>query len=351
MFDTLRKEIRGLDKQSMEKAKERWDNIAKPLASLGKLETCIIQIAGIQCTDYVELSKPVVCVMCADNGVVANGVTQVDSTVTAIVAENMTKEKSIVTIMAKTIQAEICVVDIGMNTSLNGAGLRNEKVMFGTNDMTIESAMTKAQAIKAINVGIRMAKKFKKDGYHCILTGEMGIGNTTTSAAIASVLLEKSIEEVTGRGAGLCTSGLARKINAIDKAIERNMPQKEDVLDVLSKVGGLDIAGMVGLYIGGAIVQMPVIIDGFISGVAALIAKLLIPECSDYMIPSHCSAEPAGALILNELKLSPLVTCDMCLGEGTGAVAAVSLIQLGLRVYNEMSNFEEARIEKYKHLN
>ena len=343
--------ILPLDHKSMELSKDRWDNFAKPISSLGKIENVIIKIAGIQRSHNIDISKPVVCVMCADNGVVKQGVSQVDSEVTAIVAENMTNNKSVVCIMANSIGAKIFVVDIGINKKISIDGLINKKVMLGTYDMTLESAMSIEKALEAIKVGVEMAHEFKINGYNLIITGEMGIGNTTTSSAIASVMLNEEVENVTGKGAGLCSAGLIRKIHSIKKAIELNKPDKSNALDVLCKVGGLDIAGMVGLYIGGAIEGIPVMIDGFISGIAALIAKQLAPNCYEYMLPSHVSAEPAGLVLLNALGLEPMITCDMCLGEGTGAVAGFSLIKLGDNVYKSMNNFSEVNITKYVNFN
>lgn len=333
--------------ESENKARYRWSKVAIPLGSLGKLETYINKIAGIQRTANIDISKPVVCVMCADNGVVAQGVTQTGSDVTGIVAECMAKNESSVCIMAHSIGADVVAVDIGIDHEIFVPGLVNKKVMMGTHDMTKGAVMTRIQSMEAINVGIEMVKNFKKQGYNIIITGEMGIGNTTTSSAVASVLLSKNVEEVTGRGAGLSNEGLNRKVNAIKKAIEINKPDKNDPIDVLCKVGGLDIAGMTGLYIGGAIYDIPVVIDGFISSVSALIAKLLVPGCFEYMIASHVSAEPAGMMMLETIGFEPMITCDMRLGEGTGGVTAVSLLQMGAAVYSSMNEFEDINIEQY----
>jgi nicotinate-nucleotide--dimethylbenzimidazole phosphoribosyltransferase len=210
--------------------------------------------------------------------------------------------------------------------------------------------MTRQQAIQAIEVGIDIVFELKEKGIQIIATGEMGIGNTTTSSAIASVLLELPVETVTGKGAGLSNAGLERKIEVIKKAIERNKPGKDDPIDVLSKVGGYDIAGLAGLYIGGAAARIPVVIDGFISAVAALIAIRMEPKVADYMIPSHESKENAGRLILEALSYTPYITCEMCLGEGTGAIALFPLLDMGLAVYHQMSTFEQIEIEAYQPL-
>lgn len=334
---------------SIEAAKKQWDNILKPLNSLGNLETVVSRIAGIQRSKNVDISKRAVAVMCADNGVVAQGVAQSDSSITAILAENFTKGTTTVCTMAKYIGVDVVPVDIGINNKLDTSGILDCAVMRGTNDITSGAAMSREQAIKAIEVGINIAVNLKERGYKLIATGEMGIGNTTTSSAIASVILDQPIEKVTGRGAGLNNEGLERKIAAIKKAIEVNNPDKNDVIDVLCKVGGLDIAGMTGLYIGGAAVNLPVMLDGFISGISAIIASKISPLCKDYMIPSHVSAEPAGKMILDELGFSPIVTAGMCLGEGTGAMAALGVIDMAVHVYHNAITFQKIEVKEYEH--
>lgn len=327
----------------------RWDSIAKPLNSLGKLESVITRIAGIQRTADIDISSRCVVVMCADNGVVAQGVTQTDSSVTGIMAENFTKGTTTVCTMARYINADVVPVDIGIDHPVSIDGLLNRNVMLGTHDFTKGAAMSHKQAIEAIEVGINTAEMLKSNGYSLIITGEMGIGNTTTSSALASVLLELPAEKVTGRGAGLDNSGLTRKIAAIKKAVEINSPKKDDPIDLLSKLGGLDIAGMAGLFIGGAVFKIPVLIDGFISAVSAAIAIEVCPPCRDYMIPTHMSAEPAGKAMLEHIGFSPLVTAGMCLGEGTGAAATLTLIDMAVHVYKNAVTFSDACVEKYEH--
>ena len=197
-------------------------------------------------------------------------------------------------------------------------------------------------------VGIRQVKEKKEAGYAILATGEMGIGNTTTSSAVAAVLLNEEAETVTGKGAGLSSDGLKRKIRVIREAIEKQKPEQQDVIDALSKVGGLDIAGLMGVFLGGAMYRIPVVIDGFISAVAALCAVRLVPEAAGYILPSHVSKEPAGQLVLDALGMSPLLTCDMCLGEGSGAVAVMPLLEMGLQVYRKMGTFSEMDIEQYQ---
>ncbi len=334
-------------KKSMELSQKRWDSIAKPLKSLGKLETTVIKIAGMIRSPQVDLKNRCVVIMCADNGVVAQGVTQTDSSVTAIVTENFTKGDTSVCVMAACAGADVIPVDIGVARDIKAEGLINLKIMYGTHDMTFGSAMSRKEAIAAIEAGINLAIRLKESGYHLIATGEMGIGNTTTSSAIASVLLHQEVEEVTGRGAGLDNEGLKRKLAAIRKAIALNAPDPDDAIDVLAKVGGLDIAGIAGLFIGGAVAGLPVVIDGFISAVSALVASRIAPACMAYMLPSHVSAEPAGRMMLDALGLEPLIICDMCLGEGTGAVAVLGILDMAVEVYTRMATFADINVEQY----
>ena len=342
--------IKELDIDAMKVSEKRWNNIAKPLNGLGLLEEVVIKIAGITRNPNVNLKKRAVVVMCADNGVVEEGVTQTGQEVTAIVAANMVKGETSVNNMAKCVNVDVIPVDIGIARDMYIDGLIEKKLMYGTKNMTKEPAMTKYTAIEAVECGIKIVKDLKDKGYGIIATGEMGIGNTTTSSAIAAVLLDRNVEEVTGRGAGLSSSGLDKKINSIKKAIEINNPEKEDPIDVLSKVGGLDIAGLVGVFIGGAALNIPLVIDGFISAVAALVAVKICPKVKGYIIPSHLSKEPAAIAIMEELNLKPFIDCNMCLGEGTGAVAVMPLLDMAMTVYKNMSTFEEINIDKYKPL-
>ena len=286
-------QIKPLDERAMETAAKRWDSIAKPLHSLGKMEKMVIQIAGITGNPDMHINKRALVPMCADNGVVEEGVTQTGQEVTAIVAENFLSGDTSACVMCRQCGTKVIPVDIGMAVDTKVA--TDLKVACGTANMTKGPAMTREQAVQALEAGIEMVRRLKEDGYGLLATGEMGIGNTTTSSAVASVLLKRPVEEMTGRGAGLSGDGLNRKIHAIKKAIEINQPNQEDAIDVLAKVGGFDIAGMAGMFLGGAAFGVPVVIDGFISCVAALIAQRICPQTGDYMIASHVSKEPASA--------------------------------------------------------
>ena len=342
------KQIVPADAESMEKAKQRWKTVGKPLFSLGKLEDAVIRIAGIKGKPVYSLGRKGLVIMCADNGVVAEGVTQTGQEVTAIVAENFTKKETSVCLMSEVAGVDLFPVDIGMVTDVPAVTRPEYKVAYGTEDMMKGPAMTREQAAQAVLNGIRIVRELADKGYDILATGEMGIGNTTTSSAVVSVLLEKDVEAVTGRGAGLSSEGLRRKVQVIREAIRLNEPDRKDALDVLAKVGGLDIAGLAGVFLGGALCHIPVMIDGFISSAAALCAVRMAPECRDYMLASHRSGETAGGMVLDALGLSEFIDCNMSLGEGSGAVAAMPLLDMGLSVYLKMSTFEEIKVEQYE---
>ena len=345
--ETMQK-IRPVDAAAMAAAKQHWDGLGKPLGSLGRLEKALIQIAGIQRTGDVHIDRKALVIMCADNGVVEEGVTQCGQEVTATVAENFLDEKSYVAIMCRRAGTKICPVDIGM--AVDTPRVEKRKIAYGTKNMAKEPAMTREQAVAAIEVGIAKAEELHAQGYEMLATGEMGIGNTTTSSAMTAVYLGLDVETVTGRGAGLSSHGLQRKIHAIKQAIAVNQPDPEDPLDVLAKVGGLDIAGMCGLFLGGAAQQMPVIMDGFISQVAALTAMRLVPECADYILASHVSEEPGANILLKALEKDAFLTCGMRLGEGSGAVALFSILDFASDIYHKMSTFVQADIVEYQPL-
>lgn len=323
-----------------------FDHIAKPVGSLGKLETLLAKVAGASGTPKIDLSKKCVLVFCADNGVLAQGVAQSTHDVTTAIANSLVRHTTSVNTMAAACGADVFPVDMGMIDQVDG--LIPHSIARGTNDISEGPAMTLEQAKQAILTGIHLVKERKKEGYRIIATGEAGIGNTTTSSAILSVLLDVPVEKVTGRGSGLTDDGLLRKQNAIKKALEVNKPDASDALDVLAKVGGFDIAGMTGAFLGGAIYGIPVIMDGFISGVAALLAVKLCPYVKDYILPSHISAEPAGQMLMEALGLDPIIHANMRLGEGTGAVALMPLLDMAAAVYWNAASFDDINVEAYE---
>ncbi len=331
-------------------AQARWDAIAKPLGSLGLLEDAIVRIAGMTGNPTMNLSQKAVVVMCADHGVVAEGVTQTGQEVTAIVTENMSVQRTSVCQMARVANAQVVPVNIGVARPVVGDRIVQKPVRPGTANMAVEPAMTREEAVQALLVGIELVQSLHAQGCTLLATGEMGIGNTTAASALASVLLALPPEEVTGRGAGLSSEGLARKIGVIARAISVNQPRRDDPLDTLHKVGGLDIAGMAGVFLGGAICKIPVLVDGFISSVAALVARRICPQASAYMLASHTSKEPAGERVLQELGLTPFLYAGMRLGEGTGAVAVMPTLDMACAVYQGMTTFSETSIEDYQPL-
>ena len=341
-------EITPIDRQVMEAAWKNWDGLCKPLRGLGWLEEALVQIAGIMRDDRPHPDKRAVVIMGADNGVVKEGVTQTDQSVTMQVLENMGNDLSTACVMSHQAGCDMIPVNIGGLTDGVHPKIRNRVVRYGTGNIAKEPAMTREQAVRAIEAGIAMAQELKEKGYQVLATGEMGIGNTTTSSAVAAVFLGRPVEDMTGRGAGLSGEGLVKKINAIKKAIALNNPDRSDAIDVLAKVGGYDIAGMAGVYIGGAALGMPVVMDGFISCVAALVAVKICPQVRDYLIASHVSKEPAAHMLLKELGKEAIIHAGMCLGEGTGAAAAMSLYDMGLAVYRQMGTFEDIHVTQYE---
>ena len=338
------------DAQIYAQVKASWDKIAKPLDGLGQFETMFAQIGAITGSSSLSIEKKVILTMCADNGIVAEGVSQSGQKVTAVVAGFMGQQASSVGKMARRAGVDVIPVDIGINTKETLPGVRDCKVMQGTRDFLQEPAMTEEEALQALSVGIDLVRECKDKGYQLIGTGEMGIGNTTTSSMLVAALTGRTAEEVTGRGAGLTSEGLVRKINAIKKAIALNNPDRSDAIDVLAKVGGLDIAGMAGVFIGGAALGMPVVMDGFISCVSALIAMRICPAARDYILASHVSNEPAAHLILENMGKEAIIHADMCLGEGTGAVALFPILDLAAAVYHSMSTFDDIHVEQYEEL-
>ena len=338
------------DKNMEEASWKHWDSLCKPLRGFGKLEELVVWLSGIQKTAAPKCEKRAVVIMGADNGVVEEGVSQTGSEVTAQVLENMGDKISSVCVMSRILNADVIPVNIGMNTDGKHPAIRNLAVRHGTGNIAKGPAMTREECICAIETGIKIVGELKEKGYDLILTGEMGIGNTTTSSACAAVIFQKDPAEVTGRGAGLSSDGLNRKVEAIRKAIKINCPDPEDPIDVISKVGGLDIAGMTGCFLGAAYYQMPVFIDGFISGISAYFAVQLSSAAKEYMYATHCSAEPAAKMIMDALKMDPILHAGMHLGEGTGAAAMLPLLDQALNVYYGLPGFAEGNVETYEHL-
>ena len=324
-------------------AQKKWNSIAKPLHSLGKLEDHIMQIAALTGDTDVNLNRKALIVMCADNGIVEEGISQSGQEVTYQVAESMGKRKSSVCLMAAQANAKVIPIDVGIAAEETPEGVWNKKVSRGTKNFLKQPAMTEEEALAAIEAGIDSVKKCKEDGVTLLATGEMGIGNTTTSSAVAAALLNCETAAITGKGAGLSDAGLLHKIAVIDEARKKYQFDSKDVFRILCSVGGL-----CGVCIGGAVYGVPVVLDGVISAVAALVAERLVPGVKDFLIASHKSREPAAALILQELGVHPVIDGSLALGEGTGAVLMFGLLDTVHAVYGNRTTFSDIRVEAYK---
>ena len=349
-LNTILAEIPGGDPLVYQQAVERWNTLAKPLGSLGELETAIARIAALSGRPDVEIGQRALVVFCADNGVVAQGVSQSDHTVTEAVARALGEGRSTVSFMAEGLCCPVVPVDVGMSCEATPPGVQALRVRRGTEDMTIKPAMERDECLRVISVGFETANAAAARGCTLLLSGEMGIGNTTTSSAVLSVLLDESPERVAGKGAGLSQEGLDRKRKVIERAVSLHRPDASDPIDVLQKVGGLDLAALCGFYLGAAYSLTPVLLDGLISCTAALCAVRLCPAVKDALIASHCSQEPASALTLTALGLAPLISAGLRLGEGSGAVAALPLLDMALRVYHSKNTFHAIGIEPYRPL-
>lgn len=353
-------------------ALQRWDRIQHPLHGLGLLEDALVQIASLTRNADICLDKKAVVVFCSDNGVTAEGVTQADSSVTGVVARLLVRGTAPVCRMADTAGADVIPVDMGIRDFTKTQGVLDRRIGNGTADILHGPAMTYEEAQRAISTGIDLAGELKRKGYRILAVGEMGIGNTTTASACASVLLRQDPVRMTGRGAGLSKQGYQHKVEVIREAIringldwkKRRLPgeghpdragdetagEGADAALVLSRVGGFDLLGMCGMFLGGSIHRIPLLIDGFASSVAALAAVMICPDCADAMLASHLSSEPAGSLILEALGKEPLITGKLHLGEGTGAVLAMPMLDMALAVYRDAVTFEEGGVEAYRPL-
>ena len=335
------------DETARHLARERWNSRAKPLGALGRLETAIEDIAALTGNADVDIDERAALILCADNGVTRQGVTQTGSAVTAAVARQIALGRSSVCRMAAVANCRVVPVDMGILDFDGCDGVLDRRVGNGTGDITLGSAMTRAEAERAILTGVELVRGEVARGTRLLAAGEMGIGNTTTAAAVASVLLGRDAADVTGRGAGLSDEGLTRKIAAVRRAVEVNRPDPDDAVDVLSKLGGFDLAGLCGVFLGAALCRVPVLLDGFPCTVAALCAARLCPNAALAMLASHVSAEPAGALVLAVLGKRSLIAAGLRLGEGTGAVAAMPLLDMALAVYRDAYTFAEGGIAPY----
>lgn len=340
--------VKAPDEDIRRKVLSNFDHVAKPIDGLGRFEVLTAQIGAIQGTEKIDIAQKAVIIMCADNGIVEEGISQSGQEVTLAVVKSMADRKSSVGKMAEIAGADTIPVDIGVNSKEKILGVADKKIAFGTRNFKKEPAMTEEEAVRAIFTGIEMVFQCKEKGYKLLATGEMGIGNTTTSSAVTAALLGCGAAEVTGRGAGLNDEKLVHKQELIAEAIDRYGLKEADALRILETVGGLDIAGLAGVCIGGALYHVPVVLDGVISMAAALLAERLVPGTKAYLIPSHKGKEPAVERLAEELELTPVIDAGLALGEGTGAVMLFPLLDMALSVYQDRTTFADIHIEQYE---
>ena len=346
--------ISEIDYALMQKTQNRLDNLTKPQGSLGRLEELAKLIVGITRKEKPDFKNKVIFTLAADHGVVEEKVSAFPKEVTAQMVYNFLNGGAGINVLAKHIGARVVVVDIGVageiqNPKSKIQNFKDKKINFGTKNFTKGPAMTREEAIKSIETGMELVEEEMPNGIDIIGTGDMGIGNTTSSSAIAAVFSQKEVEEVTGKGTGIDTETLKNKIRVIKEGLKINAPDKNDPIDVLSKVGGFEIGGLAGIILASAAKKIPIVIDGFISGAAALVAYHLAPKSKDYMIASHCSQELGHRIILDHLGLKPILDLSLRLGEGTGACLGINIIEAAIKVLTQMATFESAKVaEKIK---
>ncbi|MCR4940121.1 MAG: nicotinate-nucleotide--dimethylbenzimidazole phosphoribosyltransferase [Treponemataceae bacterium] len=328
--------------------KKEWDSLAKPLDSLGKFEDIVSVIGAAQNTIHPSVEKSVLLVLCADNGIVEEEVSQSPASVTRICAENIAAGKSSAGIMASKTGTDLIVVDMGIDCDTQLSGVLDRKIRQGSRNFLKEAALSHEELEKAISIGIELAEDCKKKGYDIICIGEMGIGNTTTSAAVVASLLGLPAESAVGRGAGLSDEGLYRKRYVVARGIKSYDLYDAPVLDIVRTVGGYDIAGMIGVFEGARRCGLPVILDGAISLVAALAAERIFPGVKRFYVPSHKSREPLTSLVCKTLEIEPVLDADMALGEGTGALLMLGMVKTVVAVYNQALRFRESGVEQYQ---
>ena len=340
-MELLDLEIKPLDEAAMSAARARQAQLAKPPGSLGRLEELSVQLAGITGKVQCTIEKKHLLVFAADNGVVEEGVSSAPQSVTLQQTVNLTRGKTGASVLARHFGCGITVCDVGVNADIAEKAVLNRKIAYGTKNIAHGPAMTRKQAMTAIRTGMELAQSTDAD---VLGIGEMGIGNTTTSSAVLTVLLDADVEDVTGRGGGITDESFRKKKDVIRRAIAVNHPDRSDVVDVLAKVGGFDIAAMCGAFLGAAATQRPVVIDGVISAVAALCAVRLCPNVRGYLIPSHASYEIGYRLAMDAMALQPMLLLEMRLGEGSGCPLAFEILSAACAVMNHMATFDQAGI-------
>ena len=366
-FENLIALVTPVSQSHRQLAKKHWDSIAKPLDSLGEFEKIFQKLSAIYESEIPDISNKCITVMCADNGIVKEGISQSDKDVTLAVAKSMALGTSSIAVLSKAAGSKMTVFDMGIDsfdTEIYSLGVINHKLMHGTNNFIEEKAMPLDITLRALLTGISIVRELKDNKTTIIGTGEMGIGNTTTSSALSAAILNLPVEDVTGRGAGLDDIKLNKKIDTIKEGIEKygfrdkmfldsikseyKSVRSLAVLDLLSSLGGLDIATLTGIFIGGSIYKLPIVIDGVISEVAALLAYFINPLCKEYMVASHLSREPVASIIFDILDLRPVIDASLALGEGSGCAMLFPLLDMVLEIYTKNASFSDIKIEEYK---
>lgn len=347
LLEQTLKAIRPTDKQWEARAQAHLDDLTKPLGSLGYLEEIAKKLITIYQDQITDLNKKVVFTFAGDHGITSEGVSAYPKDVTPQMVFNFLRGGAAINVLARHCGAEVVVVDVGVDYDFGDIeGLAKRKVVRGTKNFTLQPAMTMDETIRAVEVGIELGNEYCAKGYRLFGTGDMGIGNTTPSSAITAVITGSKVADVTGRGTGIDDTGLSRKVATIEKALRLHNPDPSKPLEVLSMVGGAEIAAIVGLILAVSANRQVVVIDGFISTASALIAYSLKPEVRDYMFAGHCSVEKGHIVALRHIGLRPILDLDMRLGEGTGAVLAMPIIESALKIYREMATFSSAGVSK-----
>ncbi len=344
LLEKIVDQIGGLDEEAMDKARDIQKNLIKPYGSLGMLEEVAIKIAGITREPRAQLRNKTVITCAGDHGVAAEGVSVADQEVTQQMVKGFINEGAAINVLARHVGAKVTCVDMGMIKAVDDPGVVMHRVGPGTKNISQGPAMTREEARQAVEAGIQVAMDEIASGAQMLATGDMGIGNTTPSTAILAAFTGFPPAIITGKGTGINSDAMIRKAKIVENAISINNPDPRDGLDVLAKVGGFEIGGIAGVILGAAASQVPVVIDGFISGAGAMIARALAPHSLDFVLASHLSEEPGHKMMMTWLDLSPMLHMNMRLGEGTGAALSFTLIDAALKVVSEMTTFDEAGV-------
>jgi nicotinate-nucleotide--dimethylbenzimidazole phosphoribosyltransferase len=348
-LETLSSRISPINGKYIQEAKLRLDSLTKPQGSLGRLEEFATRLVAITEKSMPDIDRKVVFTFAGDHGIADEGVSAFPKEVTRQMVFNFLNGGAGINVLARYAGADVVVVDIGVDYDFNDlkdSPLVVKKVVKGTKNIRKGPAMTRNEALRCLEVGMELASTYAEKGYRIFGSGEMGIANTTPSSAITSLMTGRSVETVTGRGTGISDDSWRHKVQVIKDAISINHPDVSDPVDVLAKVGGAEIGGIAGLVIGAAVKKIPVVIDGFISTAGALIAYAIEPKTKDYMFAAHNSQEVGHKAMLEKIGLSPILNLDLRLGEGTGAVLAMMIIEAGLKIYKEMATFKEAAVSE-----